>query len=488
MSDPHTVGSTFDPLPSAGVSLQVAHIAPDINKTKYEALKFGHLQMLEDLGRKGALLEVHDRLSRLNSWDKDSPAPQDPHHAFIKQEYWSLVEKEKQTRMILNNRELEYQDALIEQDKLLKQHYEVELENQERNFSALKDKHKLSESLHEKEVGVLSEENSALKEDKYKLEMQLADIVVLSKDVRALKDGLEVMKQNHDNSLAFAHRHAKSNEALRKEQNGLETQVSVLEQQLSDHYVALNAIRTEFSGLLSDIPAQVEYRDEHIQGLERKLVQMETRLNQISAKDHQQSSFNETLNEKQKILEQQQQKIIASMEKQASSNEALNRKQKVALQLIKGYATRVQVFEAAQANLEIAQTNNSTNPEHDHEALKEIVMRLERDQRREYSALSETNATGIEALGKAVTILESNLKDHTLALAELSRTDFPNSLNKKQAELEELEDEVEDTAVMMRRLSHQFNLLLLYLFLLVLSSLICAAGFWPLRGLPYRGR
>lgn len=479
MSDPHTVGSTFDPLPSAEVNLQIAHVVPDINKTKYEALKFGHLQMLEDLGRKGALLEVHDRLSRLNSWDKDSPAPQDPHHAFIKREYWSLVEKEKQTRMMLNNQELEYQDALIEQDKLLKQHYEAELENQECNVSALKDKHKLSESLHEKEVRALSEENSALKEDRYKLEMQLADVVVLSEDVRALKDGLEVMKQNYDNSLAFAHRHAKINEALRKKQNDLETQISVLEQRPSDHCVALNAIRTEFSGLLSDIPAQVKYRGEHIQGLERKLVQMETKLNQLSANDHQQSSFNETLNEKQKTLEQQQQKIIASMERQASSNEALNRKQKVALQLIKGYATRVQVFEQALANLEDAQTDNSTNPEHDHEALKEVVMRLERDQRREYSALSETNATGIEVLGKAVTILESNLKDQTLALAEL------NSLIKKQAKLE---DEAEDTAVMTRRLNHQFNLLLLYLFLLVLSGLICAAGFWPVRGLPYRGR
>lgn len=485
MSDLHTVGSTFDPLPSAEVSLQIPHTVPGINKTKYEALKFGHLQMLEDLGRKGALLEVHDRLSRLNSWDKDSPAPQDPHHAFIKQEYWSLVEKEKQTRMIIRNQELEYHDALIEQDKLLKQHYEAELENQERKVSALKDEHKLSESLHDKEVRVLSEENSALKEDRYKLEMQLADIVVLSEDVRALKVGLEVTQKNHDNTLLFAHRHAKSNEALRKKQNDLETQISVLEKQLSDQCVTLNATRKEISGLLSDIPAQVEYRDEHIQGLKEKLVQMETKLNQLSANDHQQSSFNEALSEKQTILEQQQQKNIASMEKQAGSNEALNRKQKVTLQLVKDYATRFQVFEEALANLEDAQTDNSTHPEHDQEALKEMVLRLERVQRREYSTLSETNATGIEVLGKTVTILESNVKDQTLALVELGRTGFPNSLNKKQAELE---DEVEDTAVMMRRLNHQFNLLLLYLFLLVLSGLICAAGFWPVRGLPYRGR
>lgn len=485
MSDPHTVGSTFDPLPSVEVSLQIPHNVPDINRTKYEALKIGHLQMLEDLGRKGALLEVHDRLSSLNSWDKDSPAPQNPHHAFIKQEYWSLVEKEKQTRTIIRNQELEYHDALIEQDKLLKQHYEAELENQERKASALKDKHKLSESLHEKQVRVLSEDNSALKEERHKLEMQLADIAVLSEDVRALKDGIEVMKQNHDNSLAFAHRHAKSNEALRKKQKDLETQISVLEQQLSDHYAALNTIRKEFSGLLSNISAQLKYRDEHIQDIERKLVQMETKLNQQPANDHRQSSFNETLNEKQTILEQQQQKNIASMKKQASSNEALNRKQNVTLHLIEDFATRFHVFEEALANLEDAQTDNSTNLEHDQKALKEIVLRLERDQRREYSALSETNATGIEVLGKAVTILESNLKHQTLALVELSRTGFPNSMKQKQAELE---DEVEDTAAMMRRLNHQFNLLLIYLCLLVLSGLICAAGFWPVRGLPYRGR
>lgn len=416
MSDPHTFGSTFDTLPSAEVKLQIPHIVPDINKTEHEALKLGHLQMLEDLGRKGGLLEVHDRLSGLDSWDKDSPAPQDPHHAFIKQEYWSLVEKESQTRTIIRDQELEYQDALIEQDKLLKQHYEAELENQERKVSALKDKHKLSDSLHEKEVRILSEDNNALKEDRYKLEMQLADLVVLLEDVRTLKDEFEVIKQNHDNSLAFAHRHAKSNEALKKKQKDLETQIS-------DHYVALNTIRKEFSEPLSEIAAQVNYRDEHIQALERKLVQMETKLNQLSANDHHQSRFNKTLIEKQTILGQQQQKNIA-------------------------YATRFHVFEKALANLEDA----------------------ERDQRREYSALSDTNATGIEVLGKAMKSLESNLRDEKLALVH------------------ELENEIEDTVERIRRLDHQFNLLLLYISLLVLSGLICAAGFWPVRGLPYRGR
>lgn len=431
MSDPHTFGSTFDRLPYAEVRLQIPHIVPDINKTKHEALKLGHLQMLEDLGRKGALLEVHDRLSGLNSWDIDSPAPQDPHHAFIKQEYWSLVENERQTRTIIRDREVEYQDALIEQDKLLKQHYETKLENQELKALALEDKHKLSESLHEKEFRVLSENNNALKEDRYKLEMQLTDLVVLSEDVSALKDEFEVMKQNHDNSLAFAHRHAKSNEALKKKQNDLETQIS-------DHYVALNTIRKEFLEPLSEIPARVNYRDEHIQALERKLVQMETNLNQLSANYHQQYSFLKALIEKQTILEQQQQKNIA-------------------------YATRFHVFEKALANLEDA----------------------ERDQRREYSALSGTNATGIEVLGKAVTSLETNLNDQKLVLVELSRTGFPDSLDKKQAELE---DEMEDTVEMMRRVNHQFKLLLLYLFLVTLSGLICAAGLWPVHGLPYRGR
>lgn len=86
MSDPYAFGSTFDPLPSAKVSIQIAHVVPDIDKTKFEALNFSHLQMLRNLNLKGALLEVHDRLSRLNSWDKDSPAPQNPHHSFIKQE------------------------------------------------------------------------------------------------------------------------------------------------------------------------------------------------------------------------------------------------------------------------------------------------------------------------------------------------------------------------------------------------------------------
>lgn len=409
MSDLHTFGSTFDTLPSAEVGLQIPHIVADINKTKLEALKLGHLQMLEDLGRKGALLEVHDRLSGLNSWDKDSPAPQNQNHAFIKQVYWSLLEEERQTRTIIRDQELGYEDALIEQGKHLEQHYESELENQERKVSSLKDKHKLSESLHEKEIRVLSEDNSALKEDRYKLEIQLADVVVLSEDVRFLRDGLEEMKQNHDNSLVLAHRHAKSNETLKKKQNDLGTQIS-------DHHVALNAIRKEFSKLLSEIPAQVNYRDEHIQALERKLMQMETKLNQLSTNDRQQSSFNKTLVEKQKLTSQ----------------------------LIEDHATRFHVFEQALANLEDA----------------------ERDQRREYSALSGTNATGIEVLGKAVKILESN---------QLSR-------------VAELEEEIEDTVVTMRRLNHRFNLLLLYLFLLVFSSLICAVGFWPVRGLPYRGR
>lgn len=67
------------------------------------------------------------------------------------------------------------------------------------------------------------------------------------------------------------------------------------------------------------------------------------------------------------------------MEKQASSNEALNRKQKVTSQLIKDYATIFQVLEGALANLEDAQTHNLINPENYQEALKEIVMRLERD-------------------------------------------------------------------------------------------------------------
>lgn len=101
-------------------------------------------------------------------------------------------------------------------------------------------------------------------------------------------------------------------------------------------------------------------------------------------------------------------------------------------------------------------------------------MRVEQDQRRDYSALSETTATGIQTLGKAVKILESKLKDQALALVELNRPGFPNSLNKKQ---DDLENDLKNTAVVMRRLNHQFNLLLLYLFLLVLSGLICAVGF-----------
>ena len=106
-------------------------------------------------------------------------------------------------------------------------------------------------------------------------------------------------------------------------------------------------------------------------------------------------------------------------------------------------------------------------------------MRVEQDERREYSALPETSITGIQALGKAVNIPESKLKDQALALVELNRPGFHNSLNKKQ---DDLENDLENTAVVMRRLNHQFNLLLLYLFLLVLSGLICAVGFWPVRG------
>lgn len=63
--------------------------------------------MLEELGRKGVLPEVHDRLSGLKGWQKGYPAPQDPYHAVMKQDYWSLVEKEKEIFMIFMNQEQE---------------------------------------------------------------------------------------------------------------------------------------------------------------------------------------------------------------------------------------------------------------------------------------------------------------------------------------------------------------------------------------------
>lgn len=487
MGDLPTAGLASNLLLSAEANRQIAHIVLEVNRPKSEALKFGHLQMLEDLGRKGALLEVHDRLSGLNSWDKESPAPQDPHHAFMKQEYWSLVEKEKHTRVILMNQDQDYYDAVIGQVKLLKQHYEGELENQERENSALEVKHKLSESLHKEEVRVLSEETRALKE---KLELQLADAVVLLKDARDLKDGLEKMIVDHDENLALAHRQAKSNEALRMKQKDLETQlkqIPVLNQQLSDHHEALNAMRKEFLAPLSDIPAQAKHRDEHIQGLNKKLGQLQKIIIQLSVNDRQQPHFNETLNAKQTILEQKQQENAAYLiEKQACSNEALNRKQKLTMEKIANHTTTIQALETALENLEITQTNNSTDQVNSHEAVKELVMRLERDQRREYSALSKTNASNLKALAKEVTMLESDLKTQTSVLAEeRQRGGFANSLNEKQAKLE---DELEATLAMMRRLHRQFNLLLFYLFSLIISGLICAVGFWPVCGLSYYGR
>lgn len=488
MSDPPTAGLTPNPFPSTEADRKIAHITSVFSKTKSEALKFAHIQMLEDLGRKGALLEVHDRLSGLNSWDKESPAPQDPHHAFMKQEYWSLVEKEKQTRMILMNQEQEYYDAVVEQDKLLKHHYEGELENQEREITALKVKHKC---LHEDEVRILSEENFSLKE---KLEMQLADVVVLLKDVNDLKDGLEDVKEDRDKNLVLAHRQAKSNEALRMKQQDLETQlkqIPVLEQQVFDHHEALNAMRKEFLALPSDIPAQAKHQAEHIQGLDKKLVQIQNNLHQLSAHHYHQTHFNETMNAKQTILEQKQQENMAYlMEKQACFNEALNRKQKVAMEQTKDHAKKIQALEAALANLEIAQTDNSTDQANSHEALKEMITRLEaRDPRRqEYSKQCKMNAKSLEALASRMKMLESNIKDQKdlAVLTELIQPNLASSLNsKKQGEVE---DELEDTLAMMRRLQYQFNLLLSYLFLLVVSGLIFAVGYGPVWRFSYYSR
>ena len=107
MSDSPTAGLTPKPFSSIEADRKITHIASFFTKKKSAALRFAHIQMLEDLGQKGGLLEVHDRLSGLNSWDKESPAPQDPQHAFMKQEYWSLNEKEKEIRMILMNQEQE---------------------------------------------------------------------------------------------------------------------------------------------------------------------------------------------------------------------------------------------------------------------------------------------------------------------------------------------------------------------------------------------
>lgn len=489
VSDPPTAGLTPNPFPPIEADRKIAHIASIFNKTKSEALKFAHIQMLEDLGRKAALLEVHNRLSGLNSWDKESPAPQDPHHAFMKQEYRSLVEKEKQTRMILMNQEQEYYDAVVEQDKLLKQHYEGELENQEREITALKVKHK---SLHEEGVRVLSEENFALKE---KLKMHLADVVVLLKDVNDLKDGLEDMKEDQDKNLVLAHRQAKSNEALRMRQLDLETQlkrVPVLEQQVSDYHEALNPMRKEFLALPSVIPAQAKHQDEYIQALDKKLVQIQKNLHQLSVHDYQQTHFNETMNAKHTILVQKQQENMAYlMEKQACFNEALNRKQKVAKEQTKDHARAIQALEAALANVEIAHTDDSTDQANSHEALKEIVMRLKaRDYRRqEYSKQSKMNAASLEALVSRMKMLESNIKDQKelVVLTELIQPNLASSLNNKKQQ-GELEDELEDRLSMMRRLQHQFNLLLSYLFLLIVSGLIFAVGFGPICRLSYYSR
>lgn len=371
---------------------------------------------------------------------------------------------------------------------MLKHHYERELENQEREITALKVKQK---SLHEEEVRILSEENFALKE---KLEMQLADVVVLLKDVNDLKDGLEDMKEDHDKHLVLAHRQAKSNEALRMKQQDLETQlkqIPVLEQQVSDHHEALNAMRKEFLALPSDIPAQAKHQAEHIQGLDKKLVQIQNNLHQLSAHDYQQTHFNETMNAKQTILEQKQQENMAYlMEKQACFNEALNRKQKVAMEQTKDHVKKIQALEGALANLESGQRDNSTDQANSHEALKEIITRLEaRDPRQqEYSEQCKMNAKSLEALASRMKMLESNIKDQkdSVVLTELIQPNLASSLNsKKQGELE---DELEDTFAMMRRLQYQFNLLLSYLFLLIVSGLIFAVGYGPVCKLSYYSR
>lgn len=66
----------------------------------------------------------------------------------------------------------------------------------------------------------------------------------------------------------------------------------------------------------------------------------------------------------------------------------------------KDHARAIQALEAALANVEIAHTDDSTDQANSHEALKEIVMRLEARayRRREYSKQSKMNAASLEAL------------------------------------------------------------------------------------------
>lgn len=99
------------------------------------------------------------------------------------------------------------------------------------------------------------------------------------------------------------------------------------------------------------------------------------------------------------------------------------------------------------------------------------------------------NAASLEALVSRMKMLESNINDQKelVVLTELIQPNLASCLNNKKQQ-GELEDELEDRLSMMRRLQHQFNLLLSYLFLLIVSGLIFAVGFGPICRLSYYSR
>lgn len=237
--------------------------------------------MLEDLGRKGALLEVHDRLSWLNSWNKDSPAPQEPHHAFMKQEYWSLVEKEKLTHKILLNQEREYYDTM----KLLKQRGAWQSRarirpwkrstNYPSPFMRRRSEYWVRKIVRWKWIDT---SNVACGDCRTVGKCEDSQWWVRSYEI---KSGRYFAIRSPTSQVQRG-----SEKERRRLSDANQADIGAGTEVIWSSW-GLNAMRKEFSGLFSDIPTQVKYRDENIQGLKRKLAQMETELNRNSTHDHQ---------------------------------------------------------------------------------------------------------------------------------------------------------------------------------------------------------
>lgn len=182
------------------------------------------------------------------------------------------------------------------------------------------------------------------------------------------------MKKYHDKNLVLAHRQAKSNETLRMKLS--------------------TSCGKGFWHFLASSRAEQSIETNISRAWTRKTCKYKKlNLFQLSVLDYPQTHFNESMNAKQTILEQRPREEMAYLiEKQARLYEALNRKQKAAMEKTKDHAAAIQALEAASTNLETTNTDDSTDRADSHEALKEIVMRL-------------------ESLASRMKILESSIKD-----------------------------------------------------------------------------